>query len=471
MKRLRLPGYRSLRARLLWLLFAAVAFTAAIQASIAYRTAMSEANQIFDYHMQQTAASLGTGLPTREWQHASRLPASEQDDDFIVRVWTADGRLVFRSIELPELPQRAALGFSDAQYEGIRYRVFGLASPTHSIEVAQDLSVRRDMARRLALRTMLPVAVMTPLLLLAVWWAVSASLAPVARVRRQVAERQADDLSAVGEDSLPDEIRPLVHELNLLFRRLRQAFEAQQTFVADASHELRSPLAALKLQVQGLRRAPDADARETMANRLDAGIDRATHLIEQLLVLARQQGGLAGDARVEPLLLAELARTELADAAPAALARGIDIGLGRAVAVRVDGHPEALRVLLRNLLDNAVKYTPPGGTVDVEIESAGGAIVLRVEDSGPGVPEADRHRVLDRFYRLQGTQAPGSGLGLAIVKAIAELHGATLSLHRSERLGGCRVEVKFAAAREPTAAAARPRPGAAGSVRTGSPRY
>ena len=437
------PWQHSLRARLLWLLFVAVAVTALVQSSIAYRTAMSEANEIFDYHMQQTAMSLRTGLPTDEWQHAGGPASSDRDDDFIVQVWSSDGLLVFRSIDLPVLPQRAVLGFSTVAYQGARYRVFSVVSPTHVIEVAQDLSVRREMAGTLALRTMLPVAVMTPLLLLVVWWAVSASLAPVARVRRQVAERQADDLSAVGEAGLPDEIKPLVHELNLLFERLGQAFDAQKTFVADAAHELRSPLTALKLQVQGLRRAADDASRLTMANRLDAGIDRATHLIEQLLVLARQQAGVAGDTRAEPLVLADLARLALADAASAALVRGVDIGLGRVVETPVQGHREALRILLRNLLDNAIKYTPKGGTVDVEIESAGHALVLRVEDSGPGVPEADRQRVLDRFYRVQGAEGGGSGLGLAIVKAIADLHGAQLTLGRSERLGGLRIDVSF----------------------------
>lgn len=373
------------------------------------------------------------------------LPDGDQDDDFIVQVWSAEGLLVFRSIDQPVLPQRAVLGFSEVPYQGTRYRVFAMTSPTHVIEVAQDLVVRRDLARALALRTMTPIAVMTPLLLLAVWWAVSGSLAPASRVRQQVAERQADDLSAIGEEGLPDEIKPLIHELNLLFERLRRAFDAQTTFVADAAHELRSPLTALKLQVQGLRRATDDATRQLMANRLDQGIDRATHLVEQLLVLARQQAGAADGTAAEPLRLADLARLEIADATPAALARGIDIGLGRADHAMVQGHLEPLRILIRNLLDNAVKYTPRGGTVDLQIERIGNAVELRVEDSGPGIPDEDRQRVLDRFYRVQSTEAGGSGLGLAIVKSIADLHGAQLTLARSERLGGLRVIVRFAA--------------------------
>ena len=438
------PWPRSLRARLLWLLFTAIAITVAVQAPAEYRTEMAEADQIFDYHMQQTAMSLRTGLPQSGWQHRSRAATSDEDDDFIVQVWTSDGQLIFRSIDQPELPQRAVLGFSEVRYQGTRYRVFSVASPTHVIEVAQDLAVRRELARGLAFRTMLPLAVMTPLLLVLVWWAVSASLAPVTRLRRQIAQRRAEDLGDVDETGLPDEIQPLVHEMNLLFSRVRKAFEAQKSFVADAAHELRSPLAALKLQVSALRRAGDEATRELMANRVDQGIDRATHLVEQLLVLARQQAGIAESVAAEPLVLADLVRLELAEAAPGAAARGVDVGLGRAAEAPVRGHREALRILLRNLLDNAVKYTPRGGTVDVEVERTGGAVVMRIEDSGPGIPEADRERVLDRFYRVHDMAGTGSGLGLAIVKTIADLHGARLTLGRSERLGGLRVDLNFA---------------------------
>jgi two-component system, OmpR family, sensor kinase len=288
---------------------------------------------------------------------------------------------------------------------------------------------------------------MAPLLMLAVWWIVSASLAPVSRVRRQVAERQADDLTEVNEAGLPAEVQPLVHELNLLFARVRQAFEAQKSFVADAAHELRSPLAALKLQAQGLRRAADDASRELAVNRLTAGIDRATRLMEQLLVLARQQANAVTGPRPQPTSLADLARHALADAASHAQTRRIDLGLRHVDASEVPGNAEALTILLRNLLDNAIKYTPPGGTVDVEIHQLADRVLLSVEDSGPGIPEQDRDRVLDRFYRATGTQTTGSGLGLAIVKSIADLHGASLTLGRSPRLGGLRVELSFPAAR------------------------
>jgi two-component system OmpR family sensor kinase len=301
------------------------------------------------------------------------------------------------------------------------------------------MAVRRNMAGNLALRTVGPIAVMMPILMLVVWWVVSGSLEPVARVRSQVAARQADDLSPVSEAGLPDEVRPLVQELNLLFGRVRTAFEAQQHFVADAAHELRTPLAALKLQALSLERADSAEARQVAIGRLTAGIERATRLVEQLLVLARQEASAADGAKVRPVALAELARRTVGDLAGAAQNKGVDLGLQHADEVSVEGQADALMILLRNLVENAIKYTPPGGTVDVAVRGAR----MMVEDSGPGIPAEERERVFDRFYRIAGSETSGSGLGLAIIKAIAERHGATLTLGQSERLGGLSAVVAF----------------------------
>jgi two-component system OmpR family sensor kinase len=432
----------SLRARLLWLLLAAIVVTAIAQGIVAYGTARAEADQIFDYHMQQMALALRPGL-------AARGLAPDVDEaenfEFMVQVWTADGLRVFQSARRAALPQRAVLGFSDVQANGSTYRVFSMQTRTQVIQVAQDMAARREMARSLALRTVAPIVVLAPLLMLVAWAVVNSSLAPVQRVRRQVAMRQADDLSEVGARDLPEEIRPLVNELNLLFARVRQAFEAQKSFVADAAHELRSPLAALKLQLQGLQRAPDDAARERAVQRLHAGIDRATRLVEQLLVLARHQSGSTVATPAQPVALAEVARLAVADAMPLAQARRIDLGVPATDEGQTDGHAEALRILMRNLLDNALKYTPEGGTVDLSIRREGASLVLAVEDSGPGIPVEERERVLDRFHRVPGTEAPGSGLGLPIVKAIAEMHGAALRLEQSQRLGGLRAEVAFAA--------------------------
>ena len=440
----------SLRARLLGFLLLAVVSAVALQAVIAYRTALAEADAIFDYQMQQTAQSLRAAMPLAllDLQSPSDEAPDDENFNFIVQVWSPGGLALFRSGARAVLPPPASLGFSSASAGGVRYRVYALQTRAFVIQVAQDMATRRDMASALALRTVWPVALMAPLLMLLVGWVVTASLAPVARVRSQVAQRQADDLEPVGQGGLPDEIVPLVDEMNLLFGRLRAAFDAQKNFVADAAHELRSPLAALKLQVQALERAGDASARALGLSRVAAGIDRASRVVEQLLVLARQQAHAATRTRPEPVSLADIAREAVGEMAAEARLRGIDVGLVQADAGKIDGHTDALRILLRNLLENAVKYSPDGGSVDVAVLQGGASMLLRVEDSGPGIAPAEHERALDRFYRSPDSAnsgATGSGLGLAIVKSIAELHGATLTLERSQALGGLQVNVRFAA--------------------------
>jgi len=438
----------SLRGRLLWFLLAAITIAAVAQAAIAYRTALHDADHIFDYHMQQMALSLRSSTPISSAQADASTPGGpvEPDassDDLVVQVWSPDGVRMFRSVSRALLPQRAVLGFSNVKSNGTTYRVFSVQSNNQTLQVAQDMAVRRNMAGNLALRTLAPIAVMMPILMLVVWWVVSESLTPVARVRKQVASRQADDLSPVSEAGLPDEVRPLVHELNLLFGRVRTAFDAQQNFVADAAHELRTPLAALKLQALSLERADSEEARKVAVGRVTAGVERATRLVEQLLVLARQEAGASEGAKPAPVDLADLARRTVGEMVAVAQAKGVDLGVEHVEEARVLGQGGALAILMRNLVDNAVKYTPVGGTVDVAVRHDQGAAVLTVEDSGPGIAAEERERVFDRFYRIAGSEAAGSGLGLAIIRAIAERHGAKLALDASPKLGGLLVKVTF----------------------------
>ena len=435
---------RSLRMRLLVFLLAAIVLAGAVQGVLAYRSALDEADALFDYHMQQTALALRSGLPVDAQGLGPGLDPEDENHEFIVQVWTNEGLRIFESAVGAALPQIAVLGFTNVQARGGTYRVFSMQTRSQVIQVAQNMAVRQGMARSLALRTLAPLAFMAPLLVLAVWWGVSRSLAPVERVRRQLAQRQADDLSPVSDAQLPDEVQPLVSELNLLFERVQRAFEAQEHFVADAAHELRSPLAALRLQLQGLQRAGDDAARAQAIERLSAGIDRATRLVEQLLTLARQE---SGSTATEPVDLRAIAQLALADVAPAAQARSMDVGLldseAATVPVIVRGNAEALRMLVRNLLDNAIKYTPTGGQVDVQVGTDHGRVLLTVEDSGPGIAPEHRERVMQRFMRETAEGAPGSGLGLAIVQAIAQRHGVAVVLDGSPRLGGLRVTLRF----------------------------
>jgi two-component system OmpR family sensor kinase len=285
------------------------------------------------------------------------------------------------------------------------------------------------------------VLVLAPLLMLAVGAVIGGSLAPLARMRKQVATRAAHDLSPLSASGVPQEVQPLVDEINALFERVRDTLDAQQHFVADAAHELRSPLTALRLQLQAAERARDDEARRAAVQALGAGVDRAIALVEQLLALARQEGGAAGAG--EPVDLEQLARETVSELLPTAHAKNIDLGLASTEPLVIASHRESLHLILRNLLDNAIKYTPAGGRVDIGLGRDDAACWLAVEDNGPGIPEAERQRVFDRFYRLPGSAGAGSGLGLAIVRTVAERLGGEVRLDSSPGLGGLRVEIRL----------------------------
>ena len=232
--------------------------------------------------------------------------------------------------------------------------------------------------------------------------------------------------------------------LNALLQRLGQSLDTQRAFVADAAHELRSPLTALKLQLQLLKRAGSDAERGVAAEALAAGIDRAARLVEQLLTLARTEPG-AAVTPLQPLDLSELVREAVADTVPLALARGTQFELQADAPVPIDGDRAALSALVRNLADNAVRYSPPGARVELRVSAHHGVATLQVDDAGPGIPPAERERVFDRFYRRGQSDEPGTGLGLAIVRGVAQRHGATVALDDSA-LGGLRVTLRFGAA-------------------------
>ena len=426
-------GSWSLRRRLLWLVIAAIGLVTLLQAATAYRSALREADRMFDYHLQEVARSVHGGIPFAPGADIS---------DYSVQVWGPDGTELYRSRGL-QLPAQAVLGFSDSRVNGVRLRIYTLQTPEHTIQIAQDLDAREARARALAANAVMPIVLLAPLLMLAVGWVISDTLGPLRRMRKQVAQRAASDLSPLSATGMPEEVQPLVGELNALFGRVRETFEAQQHFVADAAHELRSPLTALKLQLQAATRAQDEAARQAAVQQLGAGIERAIALVEQLLALARQEAAEQGAP--EAVDLEDLARQAVSSLLATAHAKRLDLGLATSEPVQVSAAPDALRLILANLLDNAIKYTPPGGRIDIALGREAGEAWLAVDDSGPGVPEAEQERVFDRFYRLPGTEAGGSGLGLAIVRAVTERQGATVRLARSS-LGGLRAEVRFPSA-------------------------
>ena len=435
----------SLRARLTGALLLAVLAFAALQAAVTYRTARAETEALFDAQMQRIALSLSGSLGAGALSDDAPAAETPAAREMIIQIWRADGVMLYRSPQGRLLPPQTVIGFSDTVAGGEPYRIYALRTDTQVVQVAQQTEARGRMAGQLALRAVLPVALLAPVLMLIVWWVVGRAIGPIERVRRQVAARRPDDLAPLPTAGLPAEVRPLVGEMNGLLTRLSAAWDALTHFTADAAHELRSPLAALRLQAQSLQRAPDDATRAIATERLLAGIDRATRLVEQLLALARQEGAGEG-AELVSLDLTALARNALADAEPEAARHAIALTLDAPTAhVVLRADEAALAVLLRNLLGNALRHTPPGGQVRVGVREEASVIDLTVEDSGPGIAPDERARVLDRFYRVPGTPGHGSGLGLAIVRAIAERHGAALTLDASPTLGGLRVMLRWPA--------------------------
>jgi signal transduction histidine kinase len=279
-----------------------------------------------------------------------------------------------------------------------------------------------------------------PLLGAAIVGVVGNGLRPLRRVATEVQRRDAHSLTPLATERLPQEVAPLIDALNRLLKRLHAAFQAQRAFVADAAHELRSPLTAVRLELQLLDRAPDEAARREARANLGAAVDRAIHLVEQLLTLARSEP--REEAGAWPRIPLEQATADgTADANALAVARRIDLGLEAGPAA-VQGDRDALRILVRNLVDNAVRYTPEGGQVRVSTREQESGATLEVVDTGPGIPASDRERAFDRFYRRSNAPEGGSGLGLAIVKAIADRHGARIRLDDAPG-GGLKVTVAF----------------------------
>ena len=429
----------SIRTRLSIALMVLVAAVSLVSAAVTYRRVLNETSILFDYQLRQMALSLSSQVSLAP---RIEVPPVQSDTDFVVQIWNPFGARVYLSRPGLPLIDQAVLGYADLSLGGARWRAYGLQTADGVVQIAQPIRVREAFARAAALRVVIPLGLLLPVLLVAVGMIVGRGLRPLRRLTGEVQRREARSLRPLASDGLPHELEPLVGELNRLLARLGEAFEAQRAFIADAAHELRSPLTALRLQLQLLERAPDEAARGEARRQLGAAVARAVHLLEQLLALARSEPQ-AGVAELHPVDLAAAAALALTDTHVLALARHIELGLDAAGSVTVRGEAEALRVLVRNLVDNAVRYTPVGGAVQVRCAKTADGVVLEVIDSGPGIAPAERGRVFDRFYRRASAPEAGTGLGLAIVKAVAERHGAEVTLDDAPG-GGLKVAVRFA---------------------------
>lgn len=434
----------SIRRRLLLWLAPILLLAGVVFAVPTWFNIHEEIDELFDKVLQETALS----QPTAPSGHDAKIPERPNrlggdDLDLISQRWSSAGDLLYRSHPFPPLPAAMVEGWSTVSWQGEPWRVYTLKTLGGLIQIAQSIGERRQTANEIALHLLAPLAILLPGLGLLAWFGLDRGLRPLQEVVEAVELRTPDSLHPLPDHELPHEVGTLVGALNGLLARLAEALASQRQFTADAAHELRSPLTALSLQAEVAERTTDPDKRSVALRTLRKGIVRASHLVEQLLTLARLDPDAAQTAFL-PVRLDDIARMVVGEFAPLAADRGIDLGLATADAALISGDGDALRVLLGNLVDNAIRYTPRGGRVDVAVLAANGQMHLEVSDDGPGIPEAERGRVFDRFYRGTGAREAGSGLGLAIVKRIVDRHGACIRLAEGADGRGLTVSLSFA---------------------------
>lgn len=456
----------SIRLRLLLPLLALFGLTWGATAALIGWQTEHEAEEVYDAQLAQ-AARIVLGLALHEaleWDNPTGDAPSENPMGDEIRelerlfidhkyapklefqVWHRE-RLILHSSGMPIDDHTKGAGFDTHTVDGERWRLYTVDAPESHlrVRVAEREAGRRKMIEEITRQVSVPMLIALPLLALISWFGVGRALRPLRVLTVELEGRESDHLEPLPPGgAVPDEVRPLVDALDELFQRLAAAFERERRFTADASHELRTPLASLKTQAQVARRADDPAERRRALDQIVAGCDRAAHLVEQLLTLARIDPSRGGDAPPQRIALRDLLEEGLAQCAPAALEKESELSLSADEAGLMQGHPAALAILIRNLVDNAVRYTPEHGAVEASLHRQGDTLRLRIDDSGPGIPEADRARALERFHRGLGHRAEGCGLGLSIVERISQLHGATLRLEESA-LGGLRVEVQFSA--------------------------
>ena len=428
---------RSIRLTLLLWLSLALCAGIIAAAGLIYVQARAAANRLFDYQMKQIALSL---------PHQAFAPMGSAGDaldigkDVVIQIWDQTGIRIYHSHERPRLPQRAALGFINVATKDGVWRVFSAQLGETVVQVAQPLSARQELAAKTALNTTAPLLLVLPFMGIFIWLAVGRGLAPISLVARELRSRGSDTLTPLTDQGMPEEIAPLTHALNDLLARLDRALDGQRAFVADAAHELRTPLTALKLRIQLLERAEGEAERRAAISDLNRGLDRAEHLVRQLLTLSRQETDPA-DRPLTSVDLLEVARQIVVEQAPIAAEKDIDLGIAQGAPATITGDPVALAAMLGNLIDNAIRYTPAAGRIDVFVSATDEAVTLTVTDTGPGIAASDRQRVFDRFYRIDGSQAQGSGLGLAIVKNVVDRHRGSIRLEEGPEGRGLSVSI------------------------------
>lgn len=438
----------SLQGRLVALVLGMVLLVWAAAVAMTWVDARHELDELLDSHLAQAAALLVVQQADLDDDGLVDAPTLHRYAPKVAFLVFHEGALVLRSANAPAWLAVGAgkgfeRGFRTVPVAGADWRVFAAQGAERNVQVyvGERMDSRSSILRAVLRSAAWPMLLALPVLGLAVWWAVAWGAAPLRRLGRTLAGRAADDLQPVALGGAPSEMAPMVGALNGLFARIAALLDSERRFTADAAHELRTPIAAIRAQAQvALAEADDERRRHALRNTL-AGCDRATRLVEQLLTLSRLEADAApGGAPVD---LAAVVRSAVAEIAPAALARGQVLEVQAEAACLVTGDETLLHVLVRNLVDNATRYSPPQARIAVQLAGEGGQIVLAVEDAGPGLADTELARLGQRFFHVAGSEASGSGLGWSIVRRIADVHGAGVAVQRSAALGGLAVRISF----------------------------
>jgi two-component system OmpR family sensor kinase len=414
------------RNLLLWLVGGLLIGSAAVLAAT-YALTRQQIGSLFDDELRQVALAVHL---QEDWLQTGRVRIARPGFSVSVRAYDQTGRVYFETAlpTLPgDVPQTFDEGFSRVHTSEGAWRIYTHVTPEGIVQAGQPVATRDELAQELSLPVLMPMLLLIPLLAALIAWVLERGLAPLRETSQRVSDRDASRLDPLPAAEVPQELLPLVEQINALFARLESSLDAQRRFLADAAHELRSPLAALALQAQIAERAQTPQARAAAFEELKRGTERTRRLVQQLLDFARLEPGvrMEPDAAVD---MARLAREVVGDHAARADALGVDLGAEAPALAHVLGNESELRSLIANLVDNALRYAPPGSSVTVSVLSLADSIELAVVDEGPGIPASERERVFERFQRLPGDATAGSGLGLSIAKAIAERHHGSIRL-------------------------------------------
>jgi two-component system sensor histidine kinase QseC len=418
-----------------------------------YSQAQQEGRKLFDESLSEAAALLLSLAEHEIREHGPalgvelmRVEARPEGHELQFQIWTAEKRSAYRTEAAPERPFMPldASGFGWTSLNGAQWRTYATWNTSHTLQlqIAEPLTRSKELSWWTFGHLGLLALVLLPASLVLTWWILTRSLAPLRRSAAEVDRRSPDDLRPVEVEQAPSEVQPLFSALNRLLARMRRTLQIERRFTADAAHELRSPLAAIRATAQVMRGARNPDELAEASADLLSSVDRSSRLIDQLLVLARLDAAGTANHGFQDVDLGPLLQAECETQRTLAVRKGVIIETD-CVSTNVRGAPELLRVLARNLIDNAVRYSRANGHVVVACGTGKGRAELRVSDDGPGIAPEERQRVFERFYRIIGNDETGSGLGLSIVQRIAEIHAATVDIHDGRDGQGTTFVVSF----------------------------